>query len=156
MSSAQSLPEWFQSRINTIYTASDDAARTAALDALLSPAVSVQHNEETLDAQEIRQRVHAQTAASARTDVKWNRAEETSPGQLEGQYVLTVSSKFRVRAAPMQRFITVDFAATVAEDPYVQGDDKRRVVSLKEQEEIKQAPIHLARIPQQGEQGNNE
>jgi hypothetical protein len=79
MTSAQSLPEWFESHINDIYGAHDEAARVAALDSFMAPTASVKHNEETLDAQEKRRRVLAQTAASSQTSVKWEGVEETSP-----------------------------------------------------------------------------
>jgi hypothetical protein len=93
-------------------------------------------------------------------------------GQLDGKYILTVSSKFRVRAAPMQRYITVNFTAKcvgrscrsfglltlrrIDEVLDAEGDDKRRVTSLNETEEIEQAKIHLANIPHGGGQDQAE
>jgi len=185
MSAPSSLPEWFKARINAIYSVEDEASRNAALDSFFGSSASVQQNDETLEVQEKRRRIQSTTAASAGTDVKWDNIEETDSvrcqycallhrihlgvqGNLEGQYVLTVSSKFRIRAAPMQRYITVKFTARCAlnmriihslisprveDDPEASGDDKRRVVSLRETEEIKQAPVHIAQIPRSNDDG---
>jgi len=155
MSASLSNTEWFKSRLEAVYAAKDEDARNAALDAILAPNIQVQHNDETLDAAQKRSQMLATTAAAAHVDIKWENLVETSPGELEGTYVLTVSSKFRVRAGPVQRFMTVNFTATVAnvgDDTTTTTDadadsDPRRVVQLKEQEDVKVAPIHLQSIP---------
>ncbi|VDC03747.1 unnamed protein product [Peniophora sp. CBMAI 1063] len=151
MSTAQSLPAWFQSRVAAVYDAPDESSRSAALDALLGPEVNVLHNGEKKDVADKRHRVMAQTAASSKIDLQWEKVEESAPDEVKGSYVLTIASKFRVRAAPMQRHVTVNFTAKIANSGDPPSDDNRRVVDLQEQEEIKQDPIHLQSIPKQDE-----
>ena len=76
---AQSLSDWFKTRVNAFYAATDESALNIALDALFSSNASVQHNDDTIGVEENRRRMLAQTAASSRVDVKWERIEETAP-----------------------------------------------------------------------------
>ncbi|KZV76844.1 hypothetical protein PENSPDRAFT_679860 [Peniophora sp. CONT] len=151
MSTNQSLPQWFQSRVSAVYDAPDESSRSAALDALLAPQVNVLHNGETKDVEDKRHRVMSQTAASSKIDLKWEKVEESAPDEVKGSYVLTISSMFRVRAAPMQRHVTVNFTAKIADVNDTPSEDSKRVVHLQEQEEIEQAPIHLQSIPKKEE-----
>lgn len=79
MSTSQSLPQWFQSRLSAVYDASDESSRSAALDALLAPQVNVSHNGEPEDVADRRHRIMSQTAASSRIDLKWGNVEESAP-----------------------------------------------------------------------------
>lgn len=79
MSTNQSLPEWFQSRVSAVYNAPDESSRSAALDALLAPEVNVLHNGEEKDVADKRHRVMSQTAASSNIDLKWEKVEESPP-----------------------------------------------------------------------------
>jgi len=134
---AQSLTEWAQSHLTTLYESHPTTSAPAtesdlspAFDSAFSPEAEIFVNHDAVDRDALKDSIAKKKWAVQRCDVEWKNVIEVpantnkphEAGIVAGFLVVTHSMKFRIRATPAQNQTFISFNAKIAQDPSVGPD----------------------------------
>ncbi|KAF7432529.1 hypothetical protein PC9H_004470 [Pleurotus ostreatus] len=156
------LIPWLQDRFSKIYDISllqNEGGPTgledfsAGFDAVFASNIRITINGEEVSRDGLKERIISSASAATHIQVEWkdlievpNQGIDDSDlvtGMVAGQFIITRSLKFRIRAAPAQNQTITIFQARIENDANISSGDLRRITQLHYTMLSKPVPIHV-------------